>query len=223
MGRTVPQAPPADALQEALGFLFRGLTEAKKRFEEADNSGRDGVIDAVETILKFLLFLQSNGLEAPFARLCADLMALDDGEVSPLLAPKKKAGRARANALYDGLKGVAVFTVRRLAATGIGIRDARRMVANELARCGVRPARKGAKNAAHTPEAGRFSERTLRKWQEDIGINKTAADTLRQLEDAWQEEQLKIGSTDLRRLLLERLAAFVTAIRAAEKPPNPDF
>jgi hypothetical protein len=207
---------------EALNFLCEGLKEAKQRFQAGQDGGRDGAIHALEMVLKFLgLFepVRAAALHAPLARLFTDLMALDDGEVSPLLAPRKRSGRARANPAYDALKGAVVFTVQRLAATGLTQPEARRIVADEMARLGVRPARKGSNLGS-----GRFSERTLRKWQDDIGINETATDTLKLLEVEHSREVLVLEGADLQRRRLDRLAAFVAITRtgaATEKPPIP--
>ena len=61
----------------------------------------------------------AEGVHAPIALLFDALMSLDDGKVSLMLAPKKRSGRAHASSFYNGLKGIAVFTVQRLQATGV--------------------------------------------------------------------------------------------------------
>jgi hypothetical protein len=177
--------PPAEAFSD----LWAGLREAKRRFKTGQDAGRDGAIHAVESVLKFLQRfdpVQSEALQAPLARLFDDLMSLDDGVVSNMLTPRKKRGRGRVSGFYDSLKGVAVFTVLRLAANEISLPQARAMVAGKLAELGIRPARKGSRDGT-----GRFSERTLRKWQEDIRFNKTATDTLSQLEAGHLTEVLE--------------------------------
>ena len=106
--------PPADVLtpeevqhiSDAFNFLHHGLREATGRFERsgAQDGGRDGVIHALECVLKFFTviertgsypFIVAEGVHAPIARLFDALMSLDDGKVSLLLAPKKGSGRAR--------------------------------------------------------------------------------------------------------------------------------
>jgi hypothetical protein len=151
--------------------------------------------------------------------------------VSAMLTPVKKHGRARASGSYDALKGVVVFTVRRLRATGISFPEASKMVASELAKQGIRPARKGSKHGSE-----QLSKRTLRKWQEDIGFNKTATDTLTQLESAHLKEVLesfgiptlptgsttddllrqRFGAGDLQRAYLGRLAVYIANTRSEE-------
>lgn len=229
-------------ISDSFNFLYHGLKEAKRRFENpaAEDGGRDGAVHALEYVLKFFTALERNGVyplivrdgvQAPLARLLGDLESLDDGLVSAMLVPKKKSGRARANVFYDGIKGIAVFTARRLTATGIPPAEARKRVASELATLGIRPARKGSDDGS-----GRFSERTLRKWQDDIGANVTATDTLTQLEAAHLEEVLKgfglsvlpAGSTaddllrqrcegaDLQRAYLVKLGAYIARTRSQE-------
>jgi hypothetical protein len=135
-------------ISDAFNFLYHGLREAKSRFENpvAHDGGRDGAIHALEYVLKFFTVLERtevyplivrDGVHAPLARLYSDLMSLDDGMVSAMIAPIKKRGRARASAAYDALKGIAAFTVRRLTATGIRPLEARKLVASELAKRGT--------------------------------------------------------------------------------------
>jgi hypothetical protein len=229
-------------ISDAFNFLYHGLREAKSRFKNpvAGDAGRDGAIHALECVLKFFTVLHetgiyplivSHGVHAPLVRLFDDLRSLGDGMVSALLAPVKGPGRARASGSYDALKGVVGFTVRRLTASGVSAPEARKKVASELAKQGIRPARKGSKHGS-----GQFSERTLRKWQEDIGLNKTTTDKLTQLEAAHLQEVLKsfgittlptgstaddllrqrFGAGDLQRAYLGRLTAYIASTRSQE-------
>lgn len=177
--------PPA----EAFNLLWEGLREAKPRFQSGQDAGRDGATHALETVVKFLgRFdpVRKEALLAPLARLFDDLLSLDNGMTPAMLAPKKKSGRARASGAYEVMKAVAVFTVQRLAATGMRVPDARKMVAGKLAEIGIRPARKGYRDGP-----GEFSERTLRKWQEDIGFSETATGAFKQLEAGHLQEVLE--------------------------------
>jgi hypothetical protein len=63
----------------------------------------------------------------------------------------------------------------------------------------------------------------LGKWQHDIGINETATETLKLLEEEHSKQVLVVEGAKLQRLLLDRLAAFITNIgaAAAKKPPIP--
>ena len=72
------------AIQEAFDFLYSGLREAKSIFEAGDHAGRDGVIHAVETVLKFLSRygpVRDERLPAPLAVMMTPSAAL---EASPI-------------------------------------------------------------------------------------------------------------------------------------------
>jgi hypothetical protein len=181
---------PSDAITQALNFLFSGLHDAKLLFETSSDGGREGTIQAVETIIKFLSvfdIVKSESLHAPLARLFTDLMALNDGIASTLLTPKARPGRARASGAYDALKGIAVFTVRRLEATGMRPVGARKAVAGTLCKLKVRPARKGSEHGGR-----QITERTIRNWQEqisaDVGCHTTATQTLKEAEAEHERE-----------------------------------
>jgi hypothetical protein len=229
-------------ISDAFNFLHYGLREATGRFQNsgAQDGGRDGVIHALESVLKFFTviertgvypFIVAEGVHAPIALLFDALMSLDDGKVSLMLAPKKRSGRARASSFYNGLKGIAVFTVQRLQATGVNLPEARRMVATILAKQGIRPARKGSPDGT-----GQLSGRTLRKWQDDIGLNMEATTTYREAEAAHLKEALeacglsvvptgstaddlllqRLAAADLRRVYLERLSTYIGRTRSQE-------
>ncbi len=235
---STPSAEELAAIKAAFDELYSGLFKAKQLFESGRNGGREGAIHAVESVLKFIeksTVVQSQGYHAPLARLFDDLLSLDDGKVSELLKPRSRSGRAVAGGFYDALRGVAVFTVRRLEATGMAVADARKMVSNKLNGLNVRPARKGSKDGG-----GKITARTLRGWQEgiaaDVGFHSTAAQTLRDLEAENLTEALQIaglsslpsGATpetilldqfptaDIRRCFLDRLASYIETTRSAE-------
>jgi hypothetical protein len=192
--------------------LYAGLQRATTQFSsETQDGGRGSVIAALEVVLRFLQKsdeMSSHGLITPLARLHSDLEALDDGNVSALLAPKKRPGRARASGLYDGLKGLAVFTVQALTRWMDRV-DARKAVARKLNELGVSPARKGSKDTSKG-----ITERTLRSWQEDIdadiGLRTTAARTFGDLQAEFQKANFTAVE------LLDRLSVYVKATRGAE-------
>jgi hypothetical protein len=231
-------SPSESAITQAFDFLFSELRDAKRLFDAGNDAGREGVIHAVEVVIKFLsLFelVKNESLHAPLARLFTDLMALNDGVASTMLAPKARSGRARASGAYDALKGIAVFTVRRLQATGMQPVDARKAVASALDKLNVRPARKGSAGGT-----GQITERTLRTWEEqiatDVGCRTTAAQTLKEAEAGHVQEVVaglglsalpenttpdklvlpRFPLNDLRTFYLDRLATYVTATRSAE-------
>jgi hypothetical protein len=109
--------------------------------------------------------------------------------------------------------------------------DARRTVAAKLVDIGFRPARKGSNRGS-----GELSERTLRKWEDDVAINETARDTLTHLKAGHIREvlgelglsALPAGKTaddlliqrfepaELRRAYLAKLSTLVASIRGQE-------
>jgi hypothetical protein len=101
----------------AFDLLFAGLREAKCRFENGDHAGRDGVIHALESVLKFLGHfeqVENAALHAPLGALFDALLHLDDGETHPMLQKVTLSGRARASAGRESLMGIIAFTVDRL-------------------------------------------------------------------------------------------------------------
>jgi len=231
-------SPSEPAITQAFDLLFSGLRDAKRLFETGSDAGREGTIHAVEVVIKFLSvfdLVKSESLHAPLARLFTDLMALNDGVASTMLKPNAISGRARASGAYDALKGITVFTVRRLQATGMRPVDARKAVASTLDKLNVRPARKGS-----TGGTGQISQRTLRNWEEritaDVGCHTTAAKTLHEAEtehtrqvvagaglstlpaDSTPDELLlsRIPIARFRRFYLDRLITYVTKTRSAE-------
>jgi hypothetical protein len=231
-------SPSESAITQAFDFLFLGLREAKRVFETGDDAGREGAIHAVEIVIKFLSrfdLVKSESLHAPLARLFTDLMALNDGVASTMLKPKARSGRARSSGAYDALKGIAVFTVRRLEATGMQPVEARKTVASTLDKLNVRPARKGSDGGT-----GQITERTVRTWEgqiaADVGCHTVPAQTLKEAEEKNIEEVVtgiglsglpedstpdklllpRYAIKDLRRFYLDRLANYVENTRSAE-------
>ena len=196
------------ALEAAFNELYAGLERATLQFAEDEHPGRTGVIAALKTVLQFLQkssAVSSYGLTTPLDRLYSDLRALDDGNVSPLLAPKSRSGRARVSGFYEGLKAIAVFTVERLTSASTSRTDARKMVARKLNQLGVLPARKGSANAS-----GKITERTLRDWQEDIAADTKAAQTFHEMQTQFHKVEFTAAE------LLDRLSVYVRATRGAE-------
>jgi hypothetical protein len=206
-----------EATNEAFDFLYGELREAKRRFEAGNDAGRDGVIHALETIVKFLGLYEpvlTGGLHAPLAMLFDALMHLDDGDVLPMLQKVPHSGRARASAGRESLMGMVAYTVDALCATGMPLDDARETVACELQRAGVRPGR----------GRGEFTSRTVRTWCEkvaaDVGARGEAKQTYALLEKKFGAEG---GTKDkdpesIRSDLLKRLSDVCSETRAGEKP-----
>jgi len=162
--------------------LSEQLRQAGEQFStnRSANGGRRGVALALVAVLGFFEEVRpqivKQQLDSPLVALLDSLGALEKGIVTALLVPRRKSGRPPADGGYNLIKAASVFTVHRLVATGMERPAARSTVAKLLACMGVRPARKGA--SASTP----ITARTIRKWEDDIGINTEATLAFRQLE-----------------------------------------
>jgi hypothetical protein len=71
-------------------------------------------------------------------------MSLDHGVMTEMLRLPTKGGRAEAPMTHHIIKGAAVYTVRRLRATGMKAGDANAAVCRILVEEQIEPARKGA-------------------------------------------------------------------------------
>jgi hypothetical protein len=216
-GRIEPEGAPSSsedlaALNAAFDLLYSALREAKRLFEAGDNAGREGVIHALENLLKFLSRFQpvlDEGLNAPLGSLLSALLSLDDGRVLSLLKPVLARGRSRASAIRDSLKGAAAFTVMRLRAAGRTAPDARKDVAHVFHNAGVKAAR---------GQYPKITSRTVRGWCEEV-----AADVGRHGQAAQTFELLAADNTesaeaaDKRRYYLDKLAVLIRAIRGADQ------
>jgi hypothetical protein len=201
-------------LNEALAYLFQELHQATLLYRSNPDAGREGVIHSVETVLKFLSVFApviSSGLHAPLAVLFDALMNLDEGSVLPLLRPRRKSGRSRANAMRGSLIGAVAFTVKRLTETGLNAPAARIAVARCLKGTGVKPAR---------GRAGAITERTIGGWCEqvsaDVGRHGEAAQTYDYLIADPRGSVTRLPPAQARHDLLKRLAKTAKDIRAHE-------
>jgi hypothetical protein len=218
-GKTKPEGAPASAediaaLNAAFEFLYGGLRDAKNLFEAGDNAGREGVIHALENLVKFLSRFQpviAEGLNAPLGSLLSALLSLDDGTVTPLLKPVRASGRSRGSAIRDSLKGAAAFTVMRLRAAGKTAPDACQDVASVFNDAGVKAAR------------GRFpkiTNRTVRGWCEEISADIVRnGDAAQTFDGLMVEDNPAAGAdpADLRRYYLAKLEHLIAALRGADQ------
>jgi hypothetical protein len=207
------------ALNEAFGFLYTDLREAKHLFERGEYGGREGAIHAVETITKFLSRFQpvlDEGLNAPLLGLLNALHALDGidgkpGKTLPILVPRgaSQGGRRHDSPLHNSVKGSAVFTVERLQNTNLSRGDALRRVVSVLRKEGI-PSAQGAVNL-----------RTLREWKDAIDADRhsEAAQTYHALVAKFPLENLRGRDVvQIRSLYLKEFADQIRKTRAAEVP-----
>ena len=161
-----------ETLNSGLGFLFARLREARKSYHDQKDGGRAEAVTALGAIWQFIMLFKTPRAEllhAPIHRLQAALVALDQNNVSPILKPLARPGRAPSSDAYAALQGHAAGTVMRLRKTGLNPTQAYTLVAKDLAKLGVRPQRGSDAVTANT----------VRHWCDevanDVGRRGTAA------------------------------------------------
>jgi hypothetical protein len=150
-----------EKLNLALRFLFGRLREARAQFEQKGDNGRLGACNALGALWQFITLFRApyaQSLQVPILRLQDALASLEQNRVEPIVQPVQRTGRAPSSDAYGSLKGQAVATVELLVQMGLNPRDARRTVATELTKLGVRPER----------GSGTVTATTLRNWRDEI-------------------------------------------------------
>jgi hypothetical protein len=210
---------------EALSFLFRRLWAANRLFVEKKDSGRRGVIEAINVVTQFLKFFEGTTDHCqPLTALSNALLSLEEGDVLALLAPAHRASRPPNSAARACDKAMAVATVHWLCETGLDPNSARKMVAHACREAGIKPSRKGAKDSqGQEPE---ITDRTVRGWGEKIAEDphSQAAQTFDRLKQSWAaktkfitHQAIKsVGVDAVRRGLLEDLRSVLAEMRAVE-------
>ena len=212
--------------EEALVFLFEGLREAYRLFEEGKDAARLGVIEALNVVIKFLSFFDGTiDHRQPLVSLINALASLEEGNVLPLLKPHPRPGRRPASPARESDKALAAGTVHRLCETGLDIKEACEKVAKVCREAGIKPGRKGAKDSrGQEPE---ITGRTVRGWcekiAEDVGHHLQAAQTFDRLRQSHtpeaQANRQAIKSEHketTRNALLEGLRLSLVQMRAPE-------
>jgi hypothetical protein len=215
------------SIDEALGFLFRGLLDANRKFVEGEDAGREGAVASLNAVTEFLAFFEGTlDHRQPIISLLNALANLNDGNVLPLLNPGAAGpGRRPASHARESDKAMAASTVDRLCETGLGPNEARKMVAQACREAGIKPSRKGAKDS-RGQEPG-ITARTVRYWcekiDEDVGCHLQAAQTYKRLKQSWAAKTQTItqaiesvGVEAVRRAILKELRRSLVEMRAAE-------
>lgn len=223
-----PDRVEIKSINEALGFLLRGLHEANQQFIEGKDAGRPGVIEALKVVTQFLKFFEcTTDQSQPLVALLSAVMSLDDGNVPPLLKPARRprGGRSPDSAGRRSCQGLVAATVNRLCETRLDINEACEKVAKVCREAGIKPGRKGAKNSqGQEPE---IMGSTVRGWcekiVEDVGRHSQAAQTFDRLRQSWAAKAQAItkaieskGIEAVRNNLLEGLRRTLVEMRAAE-------
>ena len=148
-------------LNLGLGFLFARLRDARQQYDNGADSHRAATITALGAMWQFIFLFNSplaQLLHLPILKLQDALAALDQNNVSPILKPVARPGRAPSSDAYVSLRGLAAGTVMRLRKLDHDPERARALVAKELAKLGVRPER----------GRGAITADTVRHWCDDV-------------------------------------------------------
>jgi hypothetical protein len=154
-----------ETVNQALAELFDSLRLASRFYAQKDFSDRVATLVALNATWRFLMQFRAaldERLHLSLWNLSSALQALNENNVAPILKPTAtpKGGRAVDPPDRQALIGIAVGTVGRLRWTGIPVPEAHGLVAAELARLGIKPAR----------GAGRITARTVKQWCERVSI-----------------------------------------------------
>jgi hypothetical protein len=181
--QSVASSEGGERIAEAINILYQELEEATRCLCDpaSEHGGREGAIKALAAVLGFLGgFPKISQVSMPLTRLLLDMLSLDSGTVTALLKPKHTDVRPPAGLAHHLVKGIALYTVRRLRATGMKRDAAHIAVATELSEAGIRPARKGSATGE-----GLITKRTVRGWDEnsDLASGEWAAVVLYHMEN----------------------------------------
>jgi hypothetical protein len=204
-------------LNEALGFLFARLRQARERFEKEGDDGRQGACTALSAFWQFITLFKKpleETLHVPILRLHDALAGLDEGRTEPIVKAVRRRGGAPSSHAYDSIKGHAVATVQLLQLTGLTRDDARRVVARQLSNLGVRPER----------GSGPVTATTLRNWGDKISSDFGRLSTAAMVHDdkltPEEKERFLASPKDRKQFALQLLATYVRSISPGQRKPT---
>ena len=204
-------------LNSALGFLFNRLREARKQFEQEADNGRQGACTALSAFWQFITLFEKpleETLHVPILRLHDALAGLDEGRTEPIVKAVRRRGGAPSSDAYDSIKGDAVATVQLLRLAGLTRDDARRVVAKQLSKLGVRPER----------GSGPVTATTLRNWGDkvssDFGRHSTAAMVHDDKLTPEEKERFLASPKNRKQFALQLLATYVRSISPGQRKPT---
>src|SRR5262245_53851791 len=117
-----------------------GLAHAHTRFREGTDGGREGALESLRAIVRFLRRFdddQISDLLQPVYALGWALVQLGDGVRAPMLAQPPKDGRPRDHQEWNAMKALAAMAVTILKDAGRPEREARDYVARALDNAGT--------------------------------------------------------------------------------------
>jgi hypothetical protein len=169
-------AADLEAFNQTIATLFIQLRSAQS-LPLGEAHGRSGATVALSAVWQFLMQFEPvlvERLHAPLLNLNSALLALNNNNVEPILAPTKRTGRATSSPRRYALIGIAVGAAQRLEWTGFSPINANKAVAKKLNALGIKPTR----------GKGGVTADTLRRWREQI----SAAQPLRSLPEVVQTQ-----------------------------------
>jgi hypothetical protein len=151
-------------LNAGLGFFFADLRRALELFQQSEGQGRDGAIKALGAMWRLIALFKepfAENLHVPVLRLQDALLALVENNVSPMLRPVPRSGRASSTGARAALRGYAAGTVARLVQAEVPREQAHALVASALVKLGVGRER-GPRPITAT---------TVRHWCDDVSAD----------------------------------------------------
>jgi hypothetical protein len=204
-------------LNSGLGFLFGRLRKARVQFDQEGNNGRLAALNALGALWSFITLFRApleEALHVPILRLHDALAGLDEGRTEPIIKAVRRRGGAPSSHAYDSIKGHALATVQLLQLVGLTRDDARRVVAKQLSKLGVRPER----------GSGPVTATTLRNWGDkvssDFGRHSTAAMVHDDKLTPEEKERFLASPKDRKQFALQLLAAYVRSISPGQRKPT---
>jgi hypothetical protein len=169
-------------INQALSALFAKLRSSLSLYQRHQLSDRAATIVSLNATWQFLMCFNTvlnEQLHLPLLNLSSALMALNNNNVAPVLSPTptRRGGRAPDPPDRLALIGIAVGTVGRLRHTKMAAGEARKAVADELAKLGITSARR---NQKITCGNHKITPRTIKEWcdrvsAERVGLNSILA------------------------------------------------
>jgi hypothetical protein len=192
-------------------FFFADLRAAWELYQRSEGHGRAGAIKAISAAWRLIALFEkpfSENLHLPILRLHDALTALDDNNVSSMLQPVPRTGRADSIGARTALKGYVAGTVMRLLEARVSRREAHREVAKVLLQRGVRPER----------GPGQVTSDTVRHWCDEVAADVGRKDNAAMVCDGMftPEERTKFArlpsDQKKQQFALASLADFVAAV-----------
>jgi hypothetical protein len=144
---------------QALAVLKEELTHAAAMRDDGGVT-RDGVIEAITSLDKFLSVIGWTDQLAPVSVLSLALQGLDEGVVTPLLRPRPISNKPPASHIRRHFRGICQSDMMFLMSRGANKEDAARFVAGVLRQAGVQVKGKKTNTAPWEALVGWLAEKS---------------------------------------------------------------